>query len=270
MIRTILSALFCCALPFASAHAQGAVVLDANVGAIKINPETIDDLVTANQILSAQGILDAFGHVSARDPANPGHYIMARSGAPGLVKPEDVIAFDLDSRPMNANGRSAALERFIHGEIYKARPDVMAIIHTHAPALIPFGVTKQPMRPIYHMGSFLSEGAPVFEIRAEAGEATDLLISAPRLGALLARSLGKAPIVLMRGHGATVVGVSLPQVVFRAVYAVTNADLQLKAQSLGPITYLTDAEAAAVTQVNNVALNKAWLLWKQQAQAAVR
>ena len=210
-------------------------------------------------------ILDGFGHVSARDPGNPNRYLMARSGAPGLVKVEDIVAFDLDSRPVDARGRAAALERFIHGEIYKTRPDVKAIIHTHAPALIPFGITKQPLKPLYHMSSFLSEGAPVFEIRATAGDQTDLLITDAARGDALAKSLGKGSIVLMRGHGATVAGVSLPQAVFRAVYAVQSADLQMKAQAMGPVTFLTDAEAAAVTKVNDVALMKAWLLWKQQA-----
>lgn len=264
----LLAASLWCAFAAPPAFSQGVVAPDAGGAPTKVDAEVVADLVAANQILTQQGILDGFGHVSARDPANPGRYMMARSGAPGLVKAEDIVSFDLESRPVDARGRSSALERFIHGEIYKSRPDVKAIVHTHAPALIPFGVTKQPMRPIYHMSSFLSEGAPVFEIRAASGEETDLLITDAKRGEALAKSLGKASIVLMRGHGATVAGVSLPQAVFRAVYAAQSADLQMKAQAMGPVTFLTDAEAAAVTKVNDVALMKAWLLWKQQAQAA--
>jgi HCOMODA/2-hydroxy-3-carboxy-muconic semialdehyde decarboxylase len=249
-----------------TASPQGAVTADLGAASPE-DAALVSDLVAANLVLADQGVLDAFGHVSARDRTHPDRYYLARSGAPALVKSADIIAFDLDSRPLDAKGRAVPLERFIHGEIYKARPDVMAIVHTHAPALIPFGVTARPIRPIYHMGSFLSLGAPVFDIRAVAGDGTDLLIGAPELGAALARSLGGASVALMRGHGATVAGATLPQAVFRAVYAIQNAELQLKAQSLGPVTFLTDAEAAAATKVNDVALNKAWALWKARAMA---
>ena len=245
--------------------AQGAVVAGPEVAGLKLDQALVEDLVAANRILVAQGVLDGFGHVSVRDKADPKRFWMSRSMAPGLVTAEDLIAFDLDSKPLNARGRGVPLERFIHGAAYAARPDVMAVVHSHAPDLIPFGVTKTQLKPIYHMDSFLAGGVPVFDIARAAGPGSDMLISTPELGTALAQSLGGAAVVLMRGHGATVVGASLPQTVFRAVYTVTGARLQWQAQMMGEVTYLSDAEAAAATKTNNVALNKAWVLWKQEA-----
>jgi ribulose-5-phosphate 4-epimerase/fuculose-1-phosphate aldolase len=251
----------------APALGQGAKAPPSGAAAHATDPAQIADLVAANRILADQGALDAFGHVSVRSGQDPSRFLQARSGAPALVTEADIIEFDLDAKPVDAGDKSVALERFIHSEIYKARPDVKAIVHSHAPSVIPFGITAEKLRPVYHMGSFLGDGAPVFEIRDSAGAATDLLIRTPAIGAALAKSLGAASVVLLRGHGDAVVGASLPEAVFRAIYTAQNADLEAAALRLGAGNFLTPEEAKAATETNAVALNKAWLLWKQQAAA---
>jgi ribulose-5-phosphate 4-epimerase/fuculose-1-phosphate aldolase len=170
-------------------------------------------------------------------------------------------SFDLDSRPVDARGRALLAERFIHGEIYKARPDVKAVVHNHSPALIPFSITNVPLRPVYHMSSFIADGVPVFEIRNAGVRATNMLIQTGELGRALTRTLGSHPAALMRGHGAVVVGPSLPDTVSRAVYLQVNAQLQSQAMALGGnITYL-NAEEAAGGQI----YARAWELWKRKA-----
>jgi ribulose-5-phosphate 4-epimerase/fuculose-1-phosphate aldolase len=170
-----------------------------------VDPVLIDDLVAANHILANEKVLDGFGHVSVRDPRNPNRYLMSRSIAPASVTANDIMEFDLDSKPIDAKGRGAYKERFIHGEIYKVRPDVNAIIHSHSPTIVPFSVTKYPLEPILHNAAFLGAGPPVFDPRDTAGP-TNLLVETPALGQAIAQTLGKANIVLMRGHGDTVVG----------------------------------------------------------------
>ena len=182
------------------------------------HPDLIDDLVAANRILSDQSVVDGFGHVSARHQTDPGRFLLARSMAPGLVSAGDILEFDLDGNAIEARGRGLYVERFIHSEIYRAYPDISAVVHSHSPSIIPFGITDVPLRPIYHMSSFLGAGVPVFEIREAGGPATDMLIRDPALGAAVARKLGGSAVVLMRGHGNVVVGDSLKQVVFRAIY----------------------------------------------------
>jgi HCOMODA/2-hydroxy-3-carboxy-muconic semialdehyde decarboxylase len=154
-----------------------------------IDPAVIEDLVLANRILADQNILDGFGHVSVRHPTSPGRYLMSRSIAPALVTPADIIEYDLDSNPVDPNGRQSFLERFIHGEIYKRRPDVRAVVHAHSAAVIPFGVSQSPLRPISHTAAFLSTGVPVFEIR-KAGGMTNMLVGRRNLGKTLLRHLG--------------------------------------------------------------------------------
>ena len=203
----------------------------------------IEDLVAANRILADQGVLDGFGHVSVRNPANPNRFLMSRSLAPALVQASDIMEYDVDGNAVDAQGRASFLERFIHSEIYKARPDVNAIIHSHAPALIPFGITQTPMRPVYHMPGFLHAGVPIFDIRRIAGM-TNMLVGNNQLGKALAETLGSAPMVLMRGHGNVVVGPEVSLAVYRAVYAQVNAQLQAQAIALGgPVTYLDPEEA---------------------------
>jgi ribulose-5-phosphate 4-epimerase/fuculose-1-phosphate aldolase len=165
----------------------------------------IEELVLANRILNDRGVLDAYGHVSIRHPANPNRYLMARAIAPGLVTAEDILEFDLDSNPVDRRGRSLFVERFIHGEVYKSRPQVNSVIHTHSMGVIPFSITQTPLRPVIHNASFLYVGVPVWEIR-EAGGTTNMLVRDGKLGQSLAAALGDKPVALMRGHGNVVVG----------------------------------------------------------------
>lgn len=226
----------------------------------------LDDLAVANRILYAQGVLDAFGHVSVRHPERADRFLLARNMAPALVTAEDIIEYDLDGNAV-ADNRASYLERFIHGEIYRARPDAMAIVHSHSPAVVPFGIaTGVPFRAVYHMSGFIGTSAPIFEIRHAAGEDSDLLIRSGALGAALARSLGTSPLVLMRGHGSTVVGASLKQAVFRAVYTEVNARLQAEAMRLGAVNYLTPGEARATATSIDTQVDRAWELWRLQAE----
>ena len=226
--------------------------------------ELLEDLVAANRILADQGVLDAYGHVSVRSPANPRHYLMSRSLAPSLVTPADIMEHGEDSEPVG-DVRKPYLERFLHGEIYRQRPDVMAVVHSHSPSVIPFGITRGRLRPVYHMASFLWSGVPVYDIRKTTQE-NDLLIRDRRLGGELASTLGTCACVLMRGHGMTVVGDSVPEAVFRAVYTEMNARLQSAATQLeGPIEFLSDAEGRGATAANRGTLQRPWELWKKKA-----
>ena len=223
----------------------------------------VDKLVLANRILYRQGVVDGFGHVSVRHDQSPDHFLLARNMAPGLVHRDDILTFDLSGAALDARGRRLYLERFIHAEIYRARSDVRAVVHSHSPGVIPFGVTGQPLRPIFHMCGFLGEGAASFEIRGVAGE-SDLLISTGALGVALATALGEHTAVLMRGHGSTVVGSSLEQAVYRAIYTEVNARLQLQATQLGAVTYLTPEEARQAARMNDSQLPRAWELWTRE------
>jgi ribulose-5-phosphate 4-epimerase/fuculose-1-phosphate aldolase len=231
------------------------------------NPKLLEDLVAANRILAMHGVLDAYGHVSVRSDANPAHFLMSRSLAPDLVTAADVMEHGPDSDPIG-DDRKAYLERFLHGELYRQRPDVMAVVHSHSDSVIPFAVTKGKLRPVYHMASFLWSGVPVYDIRRSTPE-NDLLIRDRRLGAELANAIGQCSCVLMRGHGMTVVGDSLPEVVFRAVYTERNAKLQgLATQLEGPIEFLSDEEGRRATVTNRGTVERPWELWKRKAMAA--
>ncbi len=230
------------------------------------DPALIDDLVVANHILVNQGVLDGFGHISVRDPANPQRFFIARSMAPALVQADDILVCDLDSNVIDERGRKTYLERFIHGEIFKLRPDVNAVIHSHSPSVIPFGVTGARLRPICHMSGFLGASTPVYEIRHSAGESSDLLVRNHALGKALAEVLGDHPVALMRGHGSVAVGSSIKQVVYRAIYTENNARLQAMSMPLGEITYLTDGEARATAEMNDQHLDRPWQMWKRDAQ----
>jgi ribulose-5-phosphate 4-epimerase/fuculose-1-phosphate aldolase len=232
------------------------------------DPRLIEDLVVANKVLADLGVLDGFGHVSARHDKDPNRFLMSRSMAPALVKAEDILEYDLDSNAIDAKGRTLFLERFIHGEIYKVRPDIKAVVHSHSPSVIPFGVSKTRLQPVYHMSSFLGLDVPVFEIREVAGPANDLLVRNAQIGAGLAKVLGDKTVVLMRGHGSVAVGTSIPQVVFRAYYTEMNARLQAEALRLGAVTYLTAEEAQASAKTNDGVLMRAWELWKRKAMKA--
>jgi len=225
----------------------------------------VGELVIANRILFHERVVDAFGHVSVRHDKDPTRFLMSRHRAPGLVAAEDIVTHEFDGTALdNRSGARLYGERFIHGELYRARPDVMAVVHCHAPQLIPFGATRTPLRPLYHMSGFLGAGVPIFEIREVAGM-TDMLIRSPALGKALAATIADKPMALMRGHGATMVGASLAQVVYRSVYAALNAALQLEALRLGTPVYLEPEEARLAEDTNNKALDRAWALWKQEA-----
>jgi ribulose-5-phosphate 4-epimerase/fuculose-1-phosphate aldolase len=229
----------------------------------------IEDLVAASRVLAMHEVLDAYGHVSARSDKHPERFIMSRSLAPALVTAADLMELDADSEPLRRDKRKGFIERYIHGEIYRARPEVMAIVHSHSASVIPFGVTRTKLRPIYHMGSFLWSGAPVFDIR-KTRQDNDLLIRDRPLGQALAGSLGQCSCVLMRGHGMTVVGDGVPEVVFRAIYTEMNARLQLQATRLdGPIEFLSDEEGRRSTASNRGTLERPWELWKKQALSRV-
>lgn len=234
-----------------------------------LDPAIIDDLVAANRMLTNLNVLDAFGHVSMRDPRNPRRYLISRSIAPESVTAPDIIALDLDSKTVDPKDEGKLLyrERYIHGEIYKVRPDVNAVVHSHSPTVVPFSVTKAKLQPLLHNAGFLGLGAPLFEIRKWAGRGTDLMILTPSLGKSLAKALGKdAAVVLMRGHGDSVVGPTLPNAVFRAYYTEINARQQLAALTIGgPINFMTREEALTSNDAMLKASARPWALWRKKA-----
>jgi ribulose-5-phosphate 4-epimerase/fuculose-1-phosphate aldolase len=233
----------------------------------KLTPpkELLADLVLANKILFGLKVVDAFGHISVRHPKDPNHYLMARHLPPGMVTAKDIVLFDMDSTPLTHADKPQYSERFIHSEIYKLRPDVMSVVHNHAYSLIPFGAAKGArLRPMFHMCGFLGCGVPIFEIR-KAGGNTDMLIRTAELGKALAESLGDKNVVLMRGHGATMIGNSIQESVFRSVYSMENASIQMQAHLLsetGEVEFLNDEEAEKSSRGRNVP--RSWSLWKHQ------
>ncbi|CAN5254043.1 class II aldolase/adducin family protein [soil metagenome] len=221
----------------------------------------VDKVVQANRILYQHGIVDGLGHVSVRHDSVPDTYLLSCNRAPGLVRRRDIVSYDLDGNAVSDDAERPYLERFIHGEIYRARPDVVAVVHSHSQSVLPFAVTKNALKPVFHMSGFLGAGSAHFEIRDAAGGDSDMLIRDAPLGRALAQSLGKCSCVLMRGHGSTVVGSSIEQVVYRAIYAEINAKLQLQAHALGPITYLTTGEAQKASDTNDSQIPRSWNLW---------
>jgi ribulose-5-phosphate 4-epimerase/fuculose-1-phosphate aldolase len=215
-------------------------------------------------------VIDAYGHVSVRSERDPKRYLLSRSLAPESVLEDDIIEYDLDSNAIDAGGRESVRERFIHGEVYRARPDVMAVVHNHSPTVVPFSVTGVQLRPIFHMAAFVGLGVPAFEIR-DFEKGTDLLVSNTSLGSALAGVLADAPAAVMRGHGAVVVGENLARAVGRSLYLEMSARMQLQAMALagpgGAITYLDDAEVAASVPVQDY--SRAWPLWRSRALAQI-
>jgi HCOMODA/2-hydroxy-3-carboxy-muconic semialdehyde decarboxylase len=229
-----------------------------------VDPAVIEDIVVGSRILAEFGVVDGFGHVSARNPANPNHFLMSRSLAPALVTADDIMEFDLDGNPVDARGRAVFLERFIHSEIYKARPDVMSVVHTHSPGVIPFSVSKIPLRAMFHNPAFLAVGVPVWDIRKDFGE-TSMLVANAALGKSLAETLGDKPVVLMRGHGDVTVGPTTKMAVFRAYYTDVNARLQAQALALGgEPNYLTPGEGVKADQTNFAVMDRIWNLWRMK------
>lgn len=228
--------------------------------------EALRDLVLANRILANKKVLDAFGHVSIRHPNDPGRFVMASSRGPALVRIEDLMEFTLDCEPIAQRGRPMYAERQIHGGIYRARPDVNSVCHNHASSLIPFGATKEPLRPIYHMASAIGGKVPVWDIRDEFGD-TNMLVTQRDQGESLARSLGPNRVVLMRGHGAAVASKTLREVVFTSIYLQTNAELVTTAQSLGDVRFLSDGEIALTADMlfSPLAQERSWQTWVNEA-----
>jgi ribulose-5-phosphate 4-epimerase/fuculose-1-phosphate aldolase len=224
-----------------------------------VDLELAEQLVAANHVLVERGIVDGFGHVSVRSAVDPQKFLLARSLAPALVVLEDIQTFDLDAKTEDA--RPSYLERFIHAEIYRARPDVQAVVHSHSEAIVPFSISSRRLRPVLHMAGFLHPFAPVFEIRSVSGEASDLLVRDAATGRALANALGDSAVALMRGHGATTVGRSLPEAVFRAVYAEVNAKAQATAAHLGTTIYLSEGEAQTSAETVAGQIHRDWDFW---------
>ena len=206
----------------------------------------IDDLVIGNRILYDQGVVDGYGHVSGRDPRTPERFLMSRARAPGLVEPSDIQVFGMDGEIIGNDKRPVYSERFIHSEIYKARPDVNGVVHSHSPTVVPFTVTQVPLKPI--RAPFFYPDVPLFDTRDNFGW-TNLLIANRNMGKALAEKLGQNSVVLLRGHGNAVVGATVRMAVYRAVYTEANAKLLLQAKMLGgPINYLAPEEAAIMEE----------------------
>ena len=235
----------------------------------------MDDLVAGNHILFDQNVVDGFGHLSARDPQNANRFFMSRALAPGLVTADDIMEYDLDGKALDDRGRRSYVERYIHAEIYRARPDVMAVVHSHSPGVLPFGVSQTPLRAMVMSGWFLGDGVPVFDA-AGAGGTFGFLINTPALGKALAQTLGGGTVVLLRAHGDAVVGRSVRAVVSNAIATETSARLQMQALSLGtPIKFLSPQEIknqATVTNSPNVTggEDRTWNMWLAQTERHLR
>jgi HCOMODA/2-hydroxy-3-carboxy-muconic semialdehyde decarboxylase len=228
---------------------------------------TIDEIVTGNHILYDQQVVDCYGHLSARHPQNPERFLMSWAVAPSIVGASDILTYDLAGNVLDGSGQELYSERFIHSEIYAARPDVMAVVHSHSSAIIPFTIVDEPLRPVWHVSSFLGGGVPTFDPYPTMGE-TDLLVRTPELGRALAQTLGDRPVVLMRGHGSATVGRTTREAVYRAVYTEVNARIQSEAARFGkPINFLKPGEAALMDAWLNPNVRRPWELWRDEAAA---
>lgn len=227
-------------------------------------PHLVEELVLANHILAHYGIVDAFGHVSVRHSRNPNRYLLAWHVAPALVTTPDILEYDLDSNPIPPTNKDLYRERFIHGEIYKARPDVMAVVHSHSPAVVPFSVSSVPLRPVFHMAAFVAQGVPVFDSRVVPGP-KQVLVQSAEAGRLLAKTLAAHPAVLMLGHGTAVVGTTVRGAVGRSIYLEMNARIQTQAIALGGQITPIDQEAALARTSDNYGPHS-WDLWVRESE----
>jgi len=225
----------------------------------------LEELVTANRILAREGVVDSFGHVSARHPGNPNHFLLSRARAPDCIEKDDIMEFTLDGTAVDARGRAPYLERFIHSGIYEARPDVHAVVHNHSPSVIPFGVTGRKLKPLLHMCANIGHEVPIWDSHDKFGD-TALLVESVEMGRDLARAIGSGRTILMRGHGATVAGPNVRHVVFISVYLEVNAKLQMQAMAMGDIKFLTDGEVdKIIARTSAYTLNRAWENWCRRA-----
>jgi len=236
----------------------------------------IEDLVTANRILANEGVVDAFGHISVRHPDRPDRYLLARSRSPSVVDAEDIMEFDLDSHPIDQRGRIVYAERFIHGSLFKERPDVMSACHSHAYSVIPFSVTGTPVRPLWVLAGALGQNVPIWDIRDHFPDDPEIMVTNDDAGISLARALGRnGSAALMRGHGAVIATGSLKLTVIASIALMVNARMQLEASilTLGsgrPVTYLSEAEATKLTETVQMprGLHRAWEHWALRAGRA--
>ena len=228
--------------------------------------ELIADLVVANRILGREGVCDAFGHISVRHPDRPDRYLLSCSRAPELVSADDIMEFELDGSPVDAQGRQPYLERFIHGAVYEIRPEVHSIVHNHATGVLPYSVTETPLRPIQHTFARIGAQIPVWDILDRFGN-TNMLVSNVEQGRDLAACLANNVVVLMRGHGCTVTAPTIAEAVLTSVYLQVNAQLQMDAMRLGDVTYLTSGEIEANSQINQPksGSERAWEYYKARA-----
>jgi HCOMODA/2-hydroxy-3-carboxy-muconic semialdehyde decarboxylase len=230
----------------------------------------IDELVTANRILAREGVVDSFGHVSVRHPDRPDRYLLSRARAPDLIETDDIMEFTLDGTPVDARERKPYLERFIHGAVYEARPDVCSVVHNHSPSVIPFGVTRTRLEPLLHLCATMGHEVPVWDSRDRFGDTT-LLVENMEMGRDLARTLGERTSTLMRGHGCVVIGRSIRESVFISVYLEINAKLQIEAMAMGEVTFLSAGEIdAIIARTGSYIRDRAWENWCRRANRPAR
>jgi len=239
---------------------------------ISADPALVDDIVTANRILYDQGVVDGFGHISARHDKDPGRYLLSRSMAPALVTAGDIMEFDLDSNPIDARGRAPYLERFIHGALYEARPDVNSVVHSHAEETLAFGITGTPLPPVIHLARAIGPTVPVWDIAEKFGDNTDLLVTNAEHGRDLAARLGQASVALMRGHGFAAVGAAIPDVVRLSVYLPVNARVLTTAMRFGEFKALAPGELSGRSGFDpgSASYWRAWEYWARRAGVGER
>jgi ribulose-5-phosphate 4-epimerase/fuculose-1-phosphate aldolase len=226
----------------------------------------LEDLVIANRILAHEGVVDGFGHVSLRHPERPDRFFMSRSRSPELVTLDDIMEFDLDCNPIEQRGRVMYGERAIHGAIFQARADVNSVVHNHAHEVIPYSVTKVPMRQVIHTAGGMGAHIPVWDIRDDFGD-TDMLVRNLQQGRSLAKTLGSNAAVLMRGHGVSVAGASVRDAVRVSVYLMVNARLQTEAMRLGDVTFVSEGEIVKTAEMSAspLASDRIWEYWTQRS-----
>ena len=229
----------------------------------------IEEIVTANRILATEGIVDSFGHVSARHPDNPQRFLLSRARAPDCIEADDIMEFTLEGEPVNAGDKAPYLERFIHGGIYEARPDIHSVVHNHSPSVIPFGVTGRKLQPLLHMCANIGHEVPIWDSHDMFGD-TALLVDTVAMGRDLAKGLGKGRTILMRGHGATVAAPNVRHAVFISNYLEVNAKLQMQAMAMGDIKFLTAGEVDKIIgRTGAYSINRAWENWCRRASRPV-
>ena len=227
--------------------------------------DVLRDLVIANRILAHEGVVDAYGHISVRHPERFDRFFLSGSRSPELVTLDDIIEYDLDCNPIDLHGRAQYTERPIHGAIYRKRPDVISVVHNHAHEVIPFTVAQSVrLRPLLHVAAGIGSDIPIWDIRHRFGD-TNLLVTTSAHGNDLADALGANRVVLMRGHGAAVAGVSIQDTVHTSVHLKINAQIQTAAMRMGgDVVYLCDGEIAEMRK-SSAGHARAWVYWTRRA-----